>query len=248
MAESAAKPSLQGSSEWQRGEETKPQVTNNRRNNKKKQQQQQRSTFQGREPNLKGHIYDLVNDPDTFIKTTKEITILVGRTYTEYTAELSEAIKTLQLSMPTPPNDPDPTNMLEMEMWKLSIKEHIHKTKVFTDFKAGLYNIVLGQCTEALEDKLRSPPDFPAAAHDGLLLLRIIKAITYTFEERRKLIDSLLEVKERFYRFRQGEHMSLQRYYEFFEVLDTVGVNIIDMAAVRMIVRDHSLLVNEGLF
>jgi hypothetical protein len=126
---------------------------------------------------IKRSLIDLVNDPDTFIKMIKEITILVGRTYTEYTAELSEAIKRLQLSIPTPPNDPDPTNMREMEMWKLSIKEHIHKTKVFTDFKVGFYNIVLGQCTDALEDKLRSHPDFPAAAHDGLLLLRFIKAI-----------------------------------------------------------------------
>jgi hypothetical protein len=131
----------------------------------------------------------------------------VGRTYNEYTADLTNAIKLLSLAMPTTPADPDLANPLEFEIWKLAIKEHLYKTKIFTDFKAGLYNLVLGQCTAALEDKIKSHHDFPASDQDGLLLLRIIKTITYTFEEHRQVVDSLLDIKERFFNFRQGKHV-----------------------------------------
>jgi hypothetical protein len=34
---------------------------------------------------------------------------------------------------------------------------------------------MLGQCTEALEERLKSHEDFPAAHNDGVALLQIIK-------------------------------------------------------------------------
>jgi hypothetical protein len=71
--------------------------------------------------------------------------------------------------------------------------------------------------------------------------LTIIKVLTYSFEERRKLADALSEIKEAFYTFRQGKHMSLQRYYELFlnhvEVLDEVGVTIADTSLINSVAR-----------
>jgi Zinc knuckle len=67
----------------------------------------------------------------------------------------------------------------------------------------------------------------------------LIKEITYTFEERRKLSDALCDVKEHFYTFKQGRYMSLQRYHELFiaqaEVLEQVGVTIEDKGLVQSI-------------
>jgi hypothetical protein len=96
---------------------------------------------------------------------------------------------------------------------------------------------VLGQCTEALEERLKSHEDFPAAHNDGVALLQIIKQLTYSFEERRFLADALTDVKENFYGFRQGRYMSLQCYHKLFlaqvQVLDEVGVSIADEALVN---------------
>jgi hypothetical protein len=107
----------------------------------------------------------------------------------------------------------------------------------YANFRAGLYNVVLGQCTEALEERLKSHQDFPSAHNDGVALLQIIKQLTYSFEERRFLADALTDVKENFYGFRQGRYMSLQRYHELFltqvQVLDKVGVSIADEALVN---------------
>ena len=140
----------------------------------------------------------------------------VGRTYTKYTTEFTQAVRDLTLDDPTPPEDPDPANLIAFEMWKLEVKEHKVKEQEYSNFWAGLYNVVLGQCTEALQDKLKSHTNFPEAYQDGIALLTIIKTIMYTFEECHKLADTLCDIKEMFYTFRQGKHMSLQRYHELF--------------------------------
>ena len=113
------------------------------------------------------------------------------------------------------------------------------KQHEYANFRAGLYNVVYGQCTEALQDKLKSHTNFEQVYQDGIGLLAIIKTLTYTFEERRKHADALSEIKEMFYSFKQGRHMSLQQYYELFlgqvEVLEEVGVTIADDGLARSI-------------
>ena len=145
----------------------------------------------------------------------------------------------LELTDPNPPAAPDATDPLAVEIWKLEIKEHRDKIMQYANFRAGLYNVVLGQSTEALEDRLKSHPDFPGVANDGIGLLLIIKRLTYTFEERRKLADALSDVKEGFYTLRQGKYTSLQCYHELFlaqvQVMDEVGVSIADEALVQQI-------------
>jgi hypothetical protein len=190
--------------------------------------------FEGREPSLKGFIFDSTREqsPDQYIKTTKEIINYIGRTYTKYTAEFTQAVRDLELIDPTPPADPDPTNIIVFKLWKLELKEYN------SNFRAGLYNVVFGQCSKALQDKLKSHLDFPSAYQDGIVLLLIIKTLTYTFEESRKLADALCEIKEMFYSFRQGKHTLLQQYHELFlgqvEVLEEVGVTIPDESLVEL--------------
>jgi hypothetical protein len=55
--------------------------------------------FEGREPSLKGFINNSTGErsPDQYIKTTKEVINYVGRTYTKYTAEFTQAVWDLEL-------------------------------------------------------------------------------------------------------------------------------------------------------
>ena len=109
-----------------------------------------------------------------------EIINYVGRTYTKYTAEFTQAVRDLELVDPTPPPNPDPTNPIAFEMWKLEVKDYRTKEQEYSNFRAGLYNVVFGQCTEALQDKLKSHTDFLNAYQNGIALLTIIKTLTYT--------------------------------------------------------------------
>ena len=204
-----------------------------------------RARFEGREPSMRGYIYDFTGErnPEQWIKTTKEIISYVGRTYTRYTSEFTEAVKELRLTDPVEPTNPDPTNPIAFELWKIEIREYKTKVQEFNNFRAGLYSLVLGQCSEALEDRLRSHHSYPGADQDGIALLSIIKTLLHTFEERQKLADSLAEVKEKFYSFRQGRHMSLQRYHELFlaqvEVLREVGVSVADSALIESVASSN---------
>jgi hypothetical protein len=89
--------------------------------------------FEGREPILKGHIYDFVGkrSPDQYISTTKEIVNYVGCTYNKVTSEFTDAVMRLELINPEPPSDPDPGFQLGFEIWKLAIKEHRMRTQEY---------------------------------------------------------------------------------------------------------------------
>ena len=54
----------------------------------------------------------------------KEIINYIGRTYTKYTAEFTQAVRDLELNTPTAPEKPDLGDALAFEVWKLDIKEH----------------------------------------------------------------------------------------------------------------------------
>ena len=92
----------------------------------------------------------------------------------------------------------------------MDIKEYHKKLKVFANFRAGLYSLVLGQCTDALQECLKSHHDFQNANQDGIALLVIIWSLIHTFEENCKLSDVIMDVKEKFYKFYQGKHMMLE--------------------------------------
>jgi hypothetical protein len=72
--------------------------------------------------------------PDQYIKTTKEIKNFVGRTYTKVTGDLVQAVEDLSLDDPQAPTDPDPTNPLAVEIWKMELKEHQEKVQHYENF------------------------------------------------------------------------------------------------------------------
>ena len=104
----------------------------------------------------------------------KELLTHVGITYKEYTTELKEGPENLVLLDPTDPDNPPEGNQVAFELWKMDIKEYQEKLKVFANFRAGLYSLVLGQCTDALQECLKSHHDYQAASQDGIALLVII--------------------------------------------------------------------------
>lgn len=217
-------------------------LSNRNRHNNKYNKNSPR--FTGREPLLQGHIYDSGDrNADQFIKTTKEIGIYVGTNQKNYVSIFVDAVENLELVDPIAPNDPDPTNVIELEKWKLAHKEYKEQSKAYSDFRASLYSVVFGQCTDALMDRLKSHIDFPAAKQDGIKLLKIIKSLIYTQDDNRKLVDVVTDLKSTFYSFKQGENMSLIRYYDLFtnqvSVLQEMGVSLSDASVVEAIAASN---------
>ena len=214
---------------------------NRRRNNRDNRidDNNKKSQFTGHESAMNGHVFDYTGErtPEKYIRTMKELVAHVGLTYKDYTTDLKEGLERLSLVDPTPPENPPEGNQVAFEIWKMDIKEYREKMKVFANFRAGLYSLVLGQCTDALQERLKLHQDYQTANQDGIALLVIIRSLIHTFEENRKLSDAIMDVKKKFYKFYQGRYMSLERYHELFlaqvEVLDKVGITIEDEALVR---------------
>ena len=148
---------------------------------------------------MNGHLFDYTGErtPEKYIRTMKELLAHVGLTYKEYTTELKEGLDNLALVDPTAPDNPPESNQVAFEIWKMDIKEYREKLKVFLNFRAGLYSLVLGQCTDALQERLKSHHDFQNANQDSIALLAIIRSLIHTFEENRKLSDAIMDVKEK---------------------------------------------------
>ena len=209
-------------------------------------QRAQQPKFEGREPRLQGHIYDWTGEqtPERYIRTTHEIGNYVGVTYPKYTADFTAAVDNLKLANPEEPAAPEPANLVAFERWKYVYKDYMMKMQEYTNFRSCLYILVMSQCTEALKERLKSHEDFIGANQNGIALLVLIQSFLHTFEERRKLADSLSDVKMAFYKLHQGKYMKLERYHEIFiaqvEVLDEVGVTVADTALVQHVAEQHS--------
>ena len=217
-----------------------------RQGNRGADQQRGRQTrFEGREPRLQGHIYNWTGErtPERYIRTTREISTYVGVVYIKYMADFTAAVDFLDLADPIEPPAPDPGNQVAFDRWKYVYKEYMNKLQEYTNFRWGLYNLVMGQCTEALKERLKSHEDFMDANQNGIALLILIRSLLHTFEERRKLPDGLLDVKMAIYKLRQGKYIKLERYHEIFlaqvEVLDEVGVTIPDTALMQQVAEQH---------
>ena len=102
----------------------------------------------------------------------------------------------------------------------------------------------VGQCTEALKERLKVHEVFVSANQNGIPLLILICSLLHTFEERHKLADILSDVKMAFYKLCQGKYMKLEWYHENFlaqvEVLDEVGVTIPDSTLIQHIADQYS--------
>ena len=150
---------------------------------------------------------------------------------------------TLDLADLDEPPAPDPANQVAFEQWKYVYKEYMNKVQEYTNFRSCLYNLVMGQCTEALKEGLKSHEDFIGANQNGIALLVLIRSLLHTFEECRKLADGLSNVKMAFYKLRQGKYMKLERYHKLFiaqvDVLNEVGVTIPDTALIQHFAEQH---------
>ena len=193
---------------------------------------------------MKGFIFDFTGskNPDQYIKTTKQLVTYFGSNSKHYPSDFCEAITELQLDDPQVPNQPaGAPNQFEIEIWKTDYKEYREKLQAYTNFRSKLYNIVIGQCTEAMKTRLKSHADYEAANQDGIALLLIIKELIHSFEDHQYIPDAVCGAKEDFYKMYQGRNMSLSRYHERFvnqvEVLDAVQADIVDPAVLNWVAQ-----------
>ena len=178
------------------------------------------SRFEGEEPELKGHVYDYTggsaHNSEQFIKTTEKIENYVGRKYSKFTSELTEAVRKVKLDDPPDVPDPTSTGAVEVEKWKRELRVVEDKKQAYSDFRAGLYSVIMGQCTLSMRERVQSHKDYSTAQGDGIALLGIIKNVMHSVEEKMYMAESLEAILEQYYAFHQGKGMSVKDYHDKF--------------------------------
>mmetsp|Transcript_12101 Transcript_12101/g.17372 ORF Transcript_12101/g.17372 Transcript_12101/m.17372 type:complete len:186 (-) Transcript_12101:68-625(-) len=121
---------------------------------------QRTSRFDGACEALKGHVYDITAGKDTFLKTTRKVAEYVNTEYT-HTGEFRKCMIELELPTITQPDDPpDSPSFMQMEKWKIAIRKFEKKSEQRKSNSYRVYGLVIGQCSQALLNRLESHVDW----------------------------------------------------------------------------------------
>ena len=194
--------------------------------------------FEGSCGDLKGHYFDTAgyDRADRFSKTLEQISNYVGREY-RHGGLMSKCVEKLtqpQVTMPDAPKDygTDKVDPTDKCVWELEVKEAIKDKKEVGELMQKLYALVIGQCTDDMLTQTKSHKDYKSVSSrmNGVEVLKIIRAICYSFEDQKYLAQSLHEANHRFHSMRQAKHETPVQHYERFQncakVLEQCGGSI----------------------
>lgn len=202
--------------------------------------------FEGRVPELMGHIYDCsFKQTDAYTRTTKEIAEYAGRTY-KFGNDVRLAIEYLeapQMDIPEDINE-DTATKSETRIWEKRIDEYVKREEAYKQNLKTLYAVIWGQCTEALRAKLQAKDTHKAIAMAGnaIELLKNIKDTAFSFQGQKQDEHALQDAKRRYYSMFQDRNMSCQVYLERFrnhvQVIEHCGGAVVDLMMVIKMLPD----------
>jgi hypothetical protein len=144
----------------------------------------------GRVLALPGSVYDCSNNrqSEQFVKTTKEISGYVRREFAKGGDNVHIAVDTLQMPTLIKPPRPTSTNKFDQFEWQNDIRAHHTRCTNLEDGMKRLYNIVYGQCSETMVQRLTTLDHFKVGIlgkSDAIVLLTAIKHISFNFQSQK---------------------------------------------------------------
>ena len=129
-----------------------------------------------------------------------------------------------------PADDAVGASMTTKCIWEQEVKMYCKQVTTYKTNKCALYSVVWGQCSEAMQAKIKSDKLYDsmhAEVDDSLMLIKIIKGIAYKFESQKNIYLSLDNVKCTFYAYKQGADETNANYMSKFkntiEVIEHYG-------------------------
>jgi hypothetical protein len=211
-----------------------PPVTDNNNNNNRRSRRnnggnrnpRNRTTaYQGKIDDLKSFVYDVSaigsGGMDSFHGTTKEIGEYIARTY-KGGGEFIQAFNPSNLGF-TPINNPTTpganATLEEIEIWKLMFKSQHVKRETRDELKKQAYAVVLGQCSQAIRDRLEASNTWEAinTSSDVISLLELIRSCLFSGATTRHEVHALQDAEDNFLGLKQTTNMSNADYLDKFK-------------------------------
>jgi hypothetical protein len=182
----------------------------------------QKSKFEGRCKELEGYVYDIcgAQQANQYMKTTEEIGLYVSQHYS-HGADIGTAVQTLARPVIKDLADPAPDASLAVKKrWEDQLKRWNQRMDTLEENISKLYNLVWGQCSDALRAKIESQPEFARIRDypmEGIELLKLIKTISFKFEPQVYKPLAIDDAMRKFMSARQGKQMQAAEYLELFQ-------------------------------
>ena len=220
------------------------------RNNHRNKNNNKRTTppvvkFEGKCEQLKGYIYDCLSHKmaDMYMRTTNEIAEYIGTNY-KNGGDIRLALLNLRPPVvPLPADPPAGATQAALYIWQKKCDQWHRREEVFISNVQQAYSLIIGQCTEAMKDRLQALPTFENIEQmsDAISLLREIKTISFDFQAQKYTHLALCESMKRFYLMNQHPNMTNQAYLERFKN----NLDVIEYCGGK--VGDHPGLVRQKL-
>ena len=186
--------------------------------------------FRGNCTDLSGYIFDCSDykQADTFVNTLKHISEeYVGAKYKNGGDIRSSIINEAKLTIPILASPQTPVDAPVEEVAKMIFKgeldEYIKRKSMLDDNIQKANSLVIGQCTDLLQSKLKQQANWSTISQDqdAIALICLIKTITFRFEDQKFLLLALYQSKANLYNLRQADmtnHEYLQRFQNLIDV------------------------------
>ena len=205
--------------------------------------------FKGNCEKLHGAIFDCSDykQADNFVSSLKRISEYVGSEY-QHGGDIRSSIinqARFVVVIPTRPiiadeDLPTADEKVLLLIFQGKISAYIKRDELLLDNIQKAYSLILGQCTDLLQSKMKQQTTWAAisAAQDAIGLIALIKSITFKFEDQKFLPLALYQAKANLYNLRQGlmsNHDYLQRFNNLVDVALTYNGQLHDQAIVDIV-------------
>ena len=177
--------------------------------------------FKGKVSEICGNVFQLPSERkrrDQFKESVEALRIYASTQFQKnitYLEPLFRDLKTPTIPLPIKPESKEqtddagnitivPPSAVEEDLYKEEIKRYGVKSDRLQASVRSIYNLVWGQCSELLRNKLREDPDFRKIDSDGdvAALLTNIRTAMHIKEEKILVYDGLDELQRQFYLYK----------------------------------------------
>ena len=217
-----------------------------------------KSTFKGATAGLTAvfmsHEETSIQKASLFDKSIEALIVYVATKY-KYSSDLQYMLKNMADPIMVMPADPAANaSRTALKLWEKEC-EAFHKRQVdYEENKKSLYAVVWGQCSAALQAKLKSETTYSTfdSTCDVLSLIKTIKAATYRFNSKKYSYASLHYALRVFYSFKKGpdetDSEAMQRLRSIVEVIEDYGgsLPVHTVTVTEEINRDYDVITAGG--
>jgi hypothetical protein len=208
----------------------KKQWSNNKQGAQSKCQNNKPGKFKGEIAELNSHVYEMHNEvakANQYQKTTKAISAYVNRTLKSGNDMMNmiDNMKDLDFNSLKPKATSEQMDDVDKMILQQEVKDYVKRHKLYYRNRDKVFTIIWGQCSEALQAKLKGTKAFRTynLIKCPLSLLKDIKQVALKFENVTFKAFAIYDAKMALAGFFQSKHDTLHEYcMKFKDLIDAL--------------------------